>query len=65
MPQKFLDMQLPVNDTDLPLHPTGPKYGCNVSYYKCENIEKDPKGPVGPYDPLPDLTIRTNRQHYR
>ena len=56
MPQKYLDLQLPVNQTDLPLFPTAPKGACNVSFYKCENIEKDKKGPTGPYDPLPDET---------
>jgi arylsulfatase A-like enzyme len=65
MPTKYLDMQLPVAETDLPLHKTAPKGACNVSFYKCENVEHDPKGPVGPYDPLPDQQIRTNRRLYR
>ena len=38
MPQRFLDMQLALNDTDVAVRDVPPQNYCNASLYICDNV---------------------------
>jgi iduronate 2-sulfatase len=68
MPQRFVDMQLPVNKTDVAVHDTPAKNYCNVSLHRCpaamSQVDYSPAAPL-PWAPVPKEKQQEARQLYR
>lgn len=67
MPQRFLDMQLPLYETDVAAHPEPPIGYVNVSLFRCCSEFGAMTPPSGPMldSPLNRSMQQLNRQHYR
>eukprot|EP00756_Hemistasia_phaeocysticola_P024465 Hpha_TRINITY_DN1594_c0_g1::TRINITY_DN1594_c0_g1_i1::g.57146::m.57146/K01136/IDS; iduronate 2-sulfatase len=64
MPQRFLDMQTPENETDTAAHDTAPQNACNVSMYECYNLNAGGQK-VNPYVPFAKDVQQDRRRQYR
>ena len=66
MPQRFLDMQPPANETDTAAHDAAPANACNVSMYECYNLDDKASGQkVNPYFPFAKAVQQEYRRQYR
>merc|ERR1712060_308356 len=68
MPQRFLDMQVSVNATDVAVHDIPAKNYCNVSMFRCnaalEDVNWSPSAPL-PWKPAPKEKQQEARRLYR
>ena len=60
MPQRFLDQQLPLEQTDTPKRDVPPENYCNASLYICDNVYSGL-----PWQPANLSTQQDHRQKYR
>ncbi len=60
MPQRFLDAQLPLNETDVAARDVPPENYCNASLYVCDNLYKGL-----PWEPGPKADQQDHRRKYR
>jgi len=60
MPQRFLDMQVPVDTIDTAVHDNPPKGYCNASMYICDNIYSGL-----PWEPASKADQQDHRRKYR
>eukprot|EP00928_Gymnodinium_smaydae_P062037 TRINITY_DN45983_c0_g1_i1.p1 TRINITY_DN45983_c0_g1~~TRINITY_DN45983_c0_g1_i1.p1 ORF type:complete len:647 (-),score=62.03 TRINITY_DN45983_c0_g1_i1:136-1839(-) len=63
MPQRFLDMQLPLEQTDVAAHNAPPQGFCNVSFYRCARAVE--AHGVLPWEPAPKVQQQQARRLYR